>query len=66
MKITKEPFDKAAYDAAYQRKHYSKVTAVFKKDEAERLAVAAAKAGQSRSEYIRQAVFTRMKREEKC
>lgn len=61
-KVTKE-FDKAAYDKAFQRKHYKKLTAAFTKEEAEQVESAAGRAGLTKSAYIKTAVFEKIERE---
>lgn len=62
-KVTKE-FNKAEYDKQFQREHYKKITAAFTKEEAAKVEAAAAAAGVSKSQYIKQAVFDKMEREE--
>lgn len=61
-KVTKE-FNKAEYDKQFQRKHYKKITAAFTKEEAAEVETAADAAGISKSQYIKAAVFEKMKRE---
>ncbi|MCB6992429.1 hypothetical protein LI177_02880 [bacterium 210820-DFI.6.37] len=62
-KVTKE-FNKAEYDKQFQREHYKKITAAFTKEEAAKVEAAAAAAGVSKSQYIKQAVFDKMERED--
>ena len=63
-KLTKE-FDKAAYDKAFQRENYKKITAAFTKEEAQEVEAAAARAGLTRSAFIKEAVREKMEREKR-
>lgn len=63
-KLTKE-FDKAAYDKAFQNEHYKKITAAFTKEEAQEVEAAAARAGLTRSAFIKLAVREKMERAKK-
>lgn len=65
MPKTTKPFDKAAYDTEYQRQHYKKLTAPFKKEDAARVEAAAGQAGLSVSKYIQTAVFEKMDRDKR-
>lgn len=56
-------FNQAEYVQQYHREHYKKITAAFTKEEAERVETAAANAGVSKSQYIKQAVFEKIERE---
>ena len=56
-------FNKSEYDQAYIREHYKKITSVFTKEEAAKVETAAAAAGISKSQYIKQAVLEKIERE---
>ena len=63
MPKTKKTFDKAAYDAAHHKEKYKNLAAVFTKEEAEEVELAAKRSNMTRSTYIKTAVFEKIERD---